>query len=449
MNYIYMALVLLFLNLISIKCSELSEISEHLIFNLNKEDKNTSLYSEDNYIEKIMYKHLYSKFKIGIPFQGLKFYYETNQYYSSITEDDYDKTHSSTYKLIDNNTKYNFSQDLFDINKKLKLKNFTFVLKGKSVSDQFKNMNIIGLNKENNENNNNENYSFLNQLKKSGYINEKIYSFLFGDYMLGEYKGFEGQIMIGCLPHEINPLYDENDLKWISVKNKKQWNIDFDTVKYNNDELTDISVDLDLSLYVIVGPESFRKKILKDFFKKQIENNKCKENYFYNLKDKQFYIFYFCNMDAEFIEIPILTFYNKEFNETFTISFDKLFTKYNYKFYFNIVFKKNPENRWIFGQFFFKLYRFVFDLERERIGYYKTYLHKDHPIIAIFCFALILIIFGIAYLYSVINKRGNEFLNNKQIFYPVRQEYSQTQDDNLQQNKINDINPTNKKEKQN
>ena len=459
----YIILFLLFFFFISIKCSELSEIGKHLIFFLKNEVKNDNKgLSEDNYISEIMYKHLYSKFNIGIPSQRLTFYYETSCYSSSITEEDYKKERSTTYQLIENinnnkNISYEnnnnenkgiLSQEIFEINKEKVLKNFTFLLTEKSKSGTFQNKNIIGLNM--NINNNNDNLSFLSKLKQNDYIDKKIFTFLFGDNIIMENRGFDGQILIGCLPHDINPLFEEKDLKWISSKNKKNWNINFDIVKYNNDEIKDKSVDLDLSLNLIIGPESFRQKLLKDFFKKQIDNQKCKENYFFNLKDEQFYIYYSCNSDAEFIEIPSLSFYHKELNETFKISFLDLFINYMYKHYFTVIFKKNPQNNWVFGQIFFNDYRFVFDLEQERIGYYKTYPQKDRPIIAVISFILLIIIIAIGYLYAYINKETYGYTNNKQIINPIRKEYSEIPTNNKEEkNKMTESNIINKKEKQN
>ena len=443
---LYKILLILVL-FISIKNSELSEIGKHLIFNLKIETKkDNKLLSEENYMSEIMYKHLYSKFNIGIPFQRLKFFYETNCYNSSIIEEDYNKQRSTTYHLIENNNnnKSTLSQEVFEIDKD-KLFNFSFILQEKKSE----NKNVLGLNL--NINNNHDNLSFLSQLKKNNYIDQKMFTFLFGDNIIMENRGFDGQILIGCLPHDINPIFDEKDLKWISTNNKRKWNINFDIVKYNNDDLNDKNVDLDLSLNLIIGPETFRQKLLNSFFKLHIDNKKCKENVFFNLKDEQFYIYYSCDNDAEFIEIPFLSFYHKDLNETFKISFDSLFVKFRHRYYFNIIFKKNPQNNWVFGQLFFNNYRFVFDLEQERIGYYKTYPIKDHPMIAVFSFVLIIIISGIGYLYGYINRQENEYLKNKQIIYPLRKEYSDISQNNKEENNINNnkSNIIEKKEKQN
>ena len=301
-NNIFFLLIIslkFFLNLITIKSSDLSEIGQYLIFNVRKERNDIQNLSEEEYMRQMMYKQLYSKFNLGIPSQRIKFYYETNYYESYITEDEYDKLRSTTYKLVDsrfknitfnnndftiNDTKGYLSQEIFEIDEDQKMNNFTFLLKGKSISGKVLNLNILGLNINSKKN---EKTSFLDQLKQHNYIDKKIFTFLFGDYTFIESRAFDGQLLLGCLPHDINNNFDERDLKWISIKDNsnsnKKWNINFDTVKYNNDEIKDKIVNLDLSLSMIVGPESFRLKLLEEFFKKHIENNICKENYFFNL----------------------------------------------------------------------------------------------------------------------------------------------------------------------
>jgi len=436
-----------FFNLILINCSELDEIEEHMLIKLKKEiNNNKKEMTEDNYMNELMYKQFYSKFDVGIPSQKVKFYYETNAYESTISKDDYEMERSTTYKLIEKN----MSQEILIFHPKKKLENFTFILKEKSTEEDKNNSNIFGLNM--NVNNKSESLSFLHQLKQKNFINRKMFSFLFDDYVIGNNNGFDAQILIGCFPHEINSLYDEKDLRWVSSKpdsaTNRSWHIDFDTVKYNNDILIDKKVNLDLSLNIIVGPESFRKKLLSDFFKTNMEKKNCKENIFYSIKDEEHYIYYSCNGQTEFIEIPTLSFYNKELNETFKFPFINLFTKYKGKFFFNIIFSKKPRNNWILGQIFLSIYRFVFDLEQERIGYYKTIPYKSNLFIVFISFIIAIIVFAILYFGGYITKAGNEYrdLNdkNRRIYYPVRSEYSQTNNEENKNGK--NVNNTIKKD---
>ena len=149
-------------------------------------------------------------------------------------------------------------------------------------------------------------------------------------------------------------------------------------------------------------------------------------------------------MEAEFIDIPSLSFYNQELNEFFNLSFSGLFTKYRQRFYFNIIFNKIPQNNWVFGQLFFKSYRFVFNVEEEKIGYYKTIQSKERPIIVIIALAAIFMSFGISYIYytNKYNNNGNDSYMYQNIGYPIRNEYSDNKNGNLG-DKNNDISKKN------
>ena len=453
-NKIFFLFIFILQFLKTIKSSELSEIGSHLILKLRKNKKNEIKGLQDeNYVKEIMYNEFYSKFNIGIPLQRLIFYYELNSYESSISEYYYDKISSTTYKLInesenltENNRKGFLSQESFEIDQDIILQNFTFFLKEKS--ENFQNVNKFGLNKMNKKE---SNLSFLNQLKKNNFIDKNIFSFLFEDSIITESRSFDAQILIGVMPHDINPTYEERDLKWALNDKNKNWYLNFDKINYKNIEIKDKIVNLDLDLNLIIGPESFRKILLEEFFKKNLEDNHCKESYFFNIKDEQFYIFYSCNSETQFIEIPKIYFYHKEFNETFELSFENLFNKYKNRFFFKIIFKKNPQNFWTFGQMFLSNYRLVFDLELERIGYYKTYPHKDRPILAFLSIGLFLLIVLIGYLYVLFNNPINNEVNEKEIIYPIRKEYEENTTSNYEKNTEKQKNKevSNKKEKQN
>ena len=160
---------------------------------------------------------------------------------------------------------------------------------------------------------------------------------------------------------------------------------------------------------------------------------------FYSIKDEEPYIYYSCNMDAEFIEIPKLSFFNKILNETFVLTFDNLFSKYNARFYFNVVFRKKPQNNWVLGELFLNNYKFVFDTEEERIGYYKTKVQESHPYIALISILFAFVIFLIIYL------NGNRFnIGKENIFY--NQQLQQNLHPQERKEYANDINKDSNKE---
>ena len=101
-----------------------------------------------------------------------------------------------------------------------------------------------------------------------------------------------------------------------------------------------------------------------------------------------------------------------------------------------IIFNKKPNNEWILGQKFFNNYKFVFDLEEGKIGYYKTY-NSNNGFILFSCLAICGIIIGIGYLRGYINKINIAQRNNRQIPYVVRKEYAQVPEEKKEINKIN------------
>ena len=133
-------------------------------------------------MKELMYKELYSTLNVGLPNQNLKFYYEMNNYESTISEQFYFKKRSMTYKLIDNryknisykNNDFNIkdpngylSQDIFEFNENIKLENFTFILKPRNEK-QNTNINSLGLNL--NFDNKNNSFSYLNLLNQKKLI---------------------------------------------------------------------------------------------------------------------------------------------------------------------------------------------------------------------------------------------------------------------------------------
>lgn len=426
-----------------IKSFGLRDLKGHLLlfFKYEEKDLENKILSEENYMEELMYKELYSTFNLGIPNQNLKFHYDMNNYETYISEEFYFTKRSTTYKLVEkNDSKGYLSHELLDFSENIKLQNFTFFLKPKKTI----NINSIGLNLY--SNNINNSFSFLSSLKKSNLIQQKVFSYLFGDESFSDSKAYDGQLLLGYYPHEISPDFDEEGMQFYSVKDKfKKWSIEFDTVKYNDDELENKIMEYDINLNLVIGPNKFRKKLTSDFgfFKEFIDNKKCKENYFINKKDNETYIFYSFDNDIQFKEVPKLFFYSKELNETFKISFADLFIRYRNRYYFKVIFKKKPFNNWVLGQIFLNNYKFVFDLEERKIGYYKTYSKENHPIIVLICFAVFGLIFLIGYCKGYSYKVANKPIPPVNI----RREYEQAPTDNNNNKKENPKKIKDKKEK--
>ena len=409
-----------------------------IYFLKEKNQVNIEISSEEEFMKKLMYKELYSTFNVGLPNQNLKFYYEMNEVESSISQQFYYPKRSTTYSLI--KEKNDFSKDLFILDNEKTLDNFDFFLKQKLAPNKAKNYNSIGLSYRQNDND----LSFLSKLNKKGYIKNRVFTFLFGDDSFSETRTYDGQILFGIYPHEVNPYFDETELNFISLKEKEKWIFEFDSVKYNEDTLNDKMVKLDINLNIMIGTEEFRKKLKNTFFKESIENGICKENIFTSDKDGKTYIFYTFENNAQFKEIPNLFFFSKSLNETFKMSFSQFFIKNNQKYYFKIIFNKNPSNIWVFGQTFFNTYKLVFDFDEGKIGYYKTYSSNKGFIIIVCIIIFFVLIFGLGYLRGyMMTKNDPKIYNKNNMNYVIRKEYA----DSNNEEKNKEINKNDKNEK--
>ncbi len=412
----------------TIKSFGLRNTNESLLIYFIKEKSKTSneIISEEDYMKSLMFKEIYSTFNIGSPKQNIKFYYEMNEIASSISQEFYFPKRSTTLKLIENKKNSNISQELFIFDENKKLDDFIFYLKGKFDSNKQKNFNSLGLGYIKND----SKFSFISNVHKKGYIYKKVFSFLFGDDAFSDNRAYDGQILIGSYPHDISPYFNELDLNFISLKDEEKWIIEFDSVKYNDQELKDKSAKLDVNLNIMIGPEQFRKKLISSLFYEFIENGKYQEHSFISDKDGQTYLFYTFDNNIRLKNIPSLSFFSKALNETFKINIATLFRKFKEKYYFNVLFSKTPKNIWVFGQQFFNTYNFVFDLDEGKIGYYKIIIKYSGMFITILCIILSAALFGFCYLraYLQVSKEKNQNQNqNRQMYYPIRKEYMNQQ----------------------
>ena len=282
-------------------------------------------------------------------------------------------------------------------------------------NDQSKNFSYLGLSLLHNDKNK---FSFINQLKENKIIEKRIFSVLFKEKSITGDSVNDGQILFGLYPHEMTSRYNENDLKWVQIQDRDLWQIQFDEVKFNNEEnsISIKEVEFDIGMNLIVGPEEYRIKIYENFFKKQIEDKLCKEEIFFNKKDNQFYITYSCSMDLEVNDFPTLSFYNKNLNYSIVLDYYQLLCIFERKIYFKVVFKKKAENKkWIFGRSFMEIYPLVFDVDNKKIGFYKVELSTDHPLILTFFFVVVIIIIIITiYRGNQMMKKENEEKEKKQ-----------------------------------
>ena len=316
---------------------------------------------------------------------------------------------NSDIKLIQTSpNKKNIETNTFIFPKSEKKLNLSFLLSNPN-NEKENNNSYLGLSLINNNKNKN---SFINQLKENKIIEKRIFSVLFKEKSITADSMWDGQILFGLYPHDMTSRYEEKDLNWIAVSDigTGTWSINFDSVKYFKEEssFNIKEVEFDIGLNLLIGPEEYRIKIYENFFKKQIENKMCKEEIFFNKRDNQFYLTYSCDMDLEVHDFPTLSFYSKELNYSLILDYPQLLCIFHGKVYFKVVFKRKAENKkWIFGRGFMEIYPMVFDVDNNRIGFYKIELGGQHFFIfIIFCIGIFAIIVVTFY-------RGRKLINEE------------------------------------
>ena len=367
----------------------------------------------DYYMTNMMYSDIFSPFNVGLPRQKLKLHYDLNSYYSVLSDREYFKSRSTSYKLLDDK-EYSSnkdqtmiaSQETVEIHTQ-KLKEFNFLLSSfKNPQTDYPIFSYIGLNCYDYNEKNNKTFSFLEQIKKQGLIEKKIFGIYFGEHAIRLNRAFDGQILFGVFPHDISNEFDEEDLKWTQVveNGKNGWQIKFDKFMYDNETINANFVLFDLGLNVIIGPEIIREKFEK-MLKPFIDNKKCLEETFYSVRDEKSFVYYFCDRMTEFEKFPKFSFYSEALDEIFEFSLEKLIFVKGPKIYFSIIFDKTAVNNWRLGAMLFEKYRLIFDSERKMIGYYKTVGDEDHPWMVVFSILIAAMIFLICWTHGASRRR--------------------------------------------
>ena len=245
--------------------------------------------------------------------------------------------------------------------------------------------------------------SMVNEIKKNdNTVNTTAYSFKFYDEQDKKDKGFDGELVMGVEPDEIEPnIYNKSDFiyansffdeyyyegpwdgKYLNFSflfakvyyyqnnSKKPENI----IYINATQIDEGAIDFEIGLNKC--PYTYFMLIKINYFDPYIKENKCKETFisggFYGiLCDKKK-----INKKELSEKIPILYFYNVDLNYEFILDSNDLFLEEDDTIYFTLISRNEILNNWRFGQLFLKKYRLVFNIEKKAIGYYIK--HKEIP----------------------------------------------------------------------
>ena len=249
-----------------------------------------------------------------------------------------------------------------------------------------------------------KNLNLIFQLKKKDIIDNYAYSFHY-------INNNEGYFYIGDYPHNYNQSYYDNiNFFYIKISLTFVWSSDFYNVTFGNEIINEKQFEINTTLGGIIGVKSLYNNIDTLYFKQKINDNKCKIN-----TGKQ-YTYYECNRDLDVSDFPKLSFYHKDINFTFVLTYEDLFEVINDKLYCKLIFQNNINTRWNLGIPFLKKYMMTFDQNKKLFGFYKE-LKEKRSIFSLFniiCFILFLIIiFLIIFLIKYINKKQRRVRANE------------------------------------
>ena len=319
--------------------------------------------------------------------------------------------------------------DNIDIKHKKEKKNIYFELV-RNIIDNV--TGIIGLKLDDADNQ----VSFMKVLKKSSIIDNYFWFFDFDSW-----ESKTGKLIIGSYPHYIyHDKYSENDYSNTNAgAGFYYWEMKFDEIYTENkvnfnqsNEYVDLNSESDL----IVGSNEFKKYLLT-LIEELNKTNKCFNDIFkgYEEINEHYsdYEFFYCKNDKDIKKklyelIPSLFFFSKELQYTFELTNDQILLENGDYIYINIVFTNSY--RWILGKQIALKYKFVYDMEGKKIGFYKKYKDKgkSNKYSKYLYYLLVIglcIIFGVLgvilgkYLYNQNKKkRANELKDDDYEYFP-------------------------------
>ena len=235
--------------------------------------------------------------------------------------------------------------------------------------------------------------SFFTELYKEKIINNYIWFFNFEKFNPLEEK-IDGKFIIGGLPHDIFPdkysivdLETTNSYKTNSLAGRS-WRLYVNKIYIDNNNIdnsmliNDRIITFNYENYNIITSMEAHNIIKNLVMNELIKENICFcGNFSQNIYKNNNLTFYYCNKTAKdilYTKIPNLKFFSSALNYTFELTKEELFYEKNDYIYFMILFTRDSNTYWIMGQMFTYKYNFVFDNEKNQIGFYKNVYNNNN-----------------------------------------------------------------------
>ena len=228
-------------------------------------------------------------------------------------------------------------------------------------------------------------YNIVKHSKSREYINN--YKFLL------KYKNInEGLFIIGAELRDIVEDYDDkkNFMTKLSTRvGIYRWGVEVTKIILGEKNHTvDYSIPAEINndfSFIVSGSQNF-PHFNNSFFMEYFNKGICRINLYDNnpeLKISEKYNVIECDKEKfgenDLIKFPKLYLYIGDYyqNKKFSLDYNDLFTETKYKYFFNIIFDKNPTSLVKLGKIFLKKYPINFNLDSKMIEIYDEYYQED------------------------------------------------------------------------
>ena len=149
--------------------------------------------------------------------------------------------------------------------------------------------------------------------------------------------------------------------------NNKKWGLKFDEIYLTNYSKVinrDSNAELDINVQCILGNSDFH-----EYFKEYLRVNNISVEP--KIGENEYYFYFFeKNMPGiEIIKNFEISFYYKDLDFNFRLTAEDLLIEKRVGYYFLIAFERKLKPNWTLGYLFFKKYKFIFDFDKEEIGF--------------------------------------------------------------------------------
>ena len=267
----------------------------------------------------------------------------------------------------------------------------------------------------------NESNIFLNQLYDKGMAKEKMFTLIYENENKGE-------LFIGEFPYNKTKLLKGKKFKICKnniISDGKIYMTSFEVIKYTENPSVFKNIKIKENNYLCVfsntyygyvGSKEYNNYIYQTFFRPKIESKSC---WTQNVDNDRFFG-YVCIRSVDTGSISNIKFFHKELNYNFEIENKDMWISNNNIKYFIIFFSYSNQYSWTLGQKFLEKYSFVFNGEKNIIGFYYSEKKKKNItlyIISFLLFFMMIICLGFRYFRFKNYKKKDEGIELKEMIY--------------------------------